>query len=115
MNPASTVTRAFATPSRTSWAAEVVVARHARGLDLADEVAVGVDEAGQDGEAAEVDDARIVGGALASGRDRLDPRVADQQGPVGEQVARRDIEQSARADRDPAVASPKGGVGMSPC
>ena len=74
--------------------------RDARRLDLADEVAVGVDEPGQDGEAAEVDDARAVGEAVVGAGDRLDAAVAHEERAVGQVRARLDVEQAPGADGD---------------
>ena len=109
VKPASTVTRALRTLRSASWAPEVVRGGDARGLHLADEVAVGVDEPGQDGEAAEVDDRRAVGHAVARGRDRLDARVADEEDAVRGRLAGLDVQQAADADGEGAGRVGEGG------
>ena len=70
------------------------------GLDLADEVAVGVDQPRQDGEAAEVDDARAVGQAVVGTGDRVDAAVTDEDGGPLPVRARLDVQQAPDADGD---------------
>ena len=84
-------------------------ARHARRLDLADEVAVGVDEPGQDGEAAEVDDLGVVGRPVVGTGDRLDPGVPDEERPRPDEPARLDVEEVPGPDRERAGRVGEGG------
>ena len=83
--------------------------RHVGGLDVADEVAVGVDEAGQDGQAAEVEHRRPVGRAVVRTQDRLDPPVADEERPARERLAGLDVEQGAGPDGERAAGVGEGG------
>ncbi len=75
-------------------------ARHAGRLDLADEVTVRVDEAGQDGEPGEVDDPRAVGRPFAHSRNRLDARVAHEERSIGQVLAGLHVEQPPDMDGD---------------
>jgi hypothetical protein len=72
--------------------------RDAGRLDVADEVGVDVDQAGQDGQVAEIDDVGIVGCAVAEGPDGRDPTVAaDVDDPVRVDGACLDVDQTAAA------------------
>ena len=83
--------------------------RDAGRLDLADEVAVGVDEPGQDGEAGEVDDGRAVGRPSSGAGDRLDACVAHEERRGRGSLAGLDVEQAAGADGEGAGRVGEGG------
>ena len=109
MNPASTVS------ARVDDAEQRVLGRRRRRrrdagrLDLADQVAVGVDEAGDDRQAAEVDPPRAVRHAVVGPGDRRDAAIADVDGPLGDQRTGFDVEQAPDADRDRAIGIGEGG------
>jgi hypothetical protein len=71
---------------------------HACELHVADQVAVAVDEPGQDGEAGQVEDADAVGGRLAVAEDRLDRAVGDEKLPLAQDLARIDVDDPRAAD-----------------
>ena len=120
MKPASIVARALRTPVIASSAALVVVAGHAGVLHVADEMAVAVDEARQDREAAQVDDAGTVRDGLVGAKDGLDAAVRDQDLAVREDLARVDVQEPAplgrRGDRPwrPMLAAADAMIGPCP-
>ena len=59
-----------------------------------------VDEAGQDGEPAKVQDLRAVRDPLIGLCDGRHPPVVDQNGPLPDEPAGSDVQQVAAADRD---------------
>ena len=79
-------------------------------LDVADEVAVGVDEPGQDGEPGEVDDPRPVGQAVVGAGDGLDATVAHEDRGLRAVRTRLDVEQAADPDGDGALGVREGRV-----
>ena len=93
VKPASSVLRAFATPSIAARAAvsrQVLVGRQ---LLAADQVHVGVDEPGQQGHVAEVDVDRL---ARLARLDRGDGAVLDPDDLVAQQAPGLDVEQPRR-------------------
>ena len=70
-------------------------------VDLAHEVGVTVDQAGQQGRAGQVEDGGV-DGRVGRGHDGGDPVTVDHDGAVGEQVAGDDVEQPFGADDEGA-------------
>ena len=68
-----------------------------------------VDEAREDGQAAEIDPSRSVRRAVVGRRDRLDAAIPDVDGPLEDQRTGFDVEQPPDADRDGAIGIGEGG------
>ena len=93
VKPALRVARAFRTPVIASSAADVVDRRDAGVLEVADQVAVAIDEARDDPVAGERDRLGIGGRRVARAQHGLDPLVDHEQAPVGEPRPGDDVEQ----------------------
>ena len=91
VKPDSSVTRALRT-DRSSLLGRCRGGRHARGLDLTHEVAVGVDEPGQDGQPGQVDHGMPSGRPSSRDCGRVHQGMEDA---VGERRAGLDIEEAA--------------------
>ena len=72
-------------------------------LEVADEVAVPVDEPGDDRVAGEVDHAHVLGHRRSSRQDRLDPAAADEQRPLGQDGAGPRVDESSGANEQQVV------------
>jgi len=77
--------------------------RGARRLHFVHQVRMAVDEAGQDGEAREIDEARPRRGRLRGGQDFLDALAADEHQPIAQDRSALHIDESARTQRDEVV------------
>ena len=82
-------------------------------VDLAHEVGVAVDQAGQQGRAGQVEDGGV-GGRLVRGHDGGDPVTVDDDGAVGEQVAGRRRRAAARDGRRGCRSRPSALVPRAP-